>query len=171
MRRDYEILFGSLSLGVHKYKFLLDDGFFKEYGTDLVEGGDVNVLLKVDKTNTHMDLEFVLKGSLKTVCDVCLSELVYPVNHSYYLHVKFAEESRLEEDEILYLSFNEYKLDISAHLYDFTLLSLPMKRICIDSVNRNSCDKQVLDKLEDTENTDAQVHPEMEKLKGLFTKE
>jgi len=171
MRRDFELLYGNLSIGRHNFEFQLESEFFKNGGANLVEGGDVSVLLIVDRTNSHMDLEFTLKGTLLTSCDKCLSELVYPVDNTYYLHVKFAENSRLDGDEIVYLSFNEYKLDLESHLYDFALLSLPMRRICADSINRESCEADVLDKMIDPKTESPDVHPELEKLKGLFTKE
>ena len=51
---------------------------------------------------------------------------------------------------------------------DSVELSLPMRTLCEDSINREKCDDDYLNRLNSKEKVKHEVHPEMEKLKDLF---
>jgi len=170
LKRDFELHFKKLAQGEHKFSYHLDTEFFLGNGMNLVDGGEVNVLLTVDKTNTQLDLLFQIDGELFVTCDNCLSHLIYPINGESRVYVRFAEKSDFTDDEILYVHFDEYKLDLQEMLYDFALLQLPMRKLCTDSSNRETCEESTTDRMnENTSNTE--VHPELEKLKRLIKKD
>jgi len=169
-KRGYELNYGNLVPGKHEFKFHLDSDFFLESGASLVEGGNVDVLLDVEKTNKKLDLFFRLDGELTVKCDNCLAVLDYPIEGDSKVFVKFAEKSDFSDDEILYVSYDDYKLDLSELLYDFALLKLPMRKLCENSTNRDQCEaltKEILNR----NASNSAVHPEMEKLKRLLNKE
>lgn len=170
VKRDFELNFKKLTQGEHQFSYHLDSDFFLENGADLVDGGDVNVLLKVDKASNKLDLHFRVDGELHVPCDNCLSPLIYPVKGNSEVYVKFADESDFSDDEIIYLHYDEYKLDLSQMLYDFALLQLPMRKLCAESLNRETCEESTTKRMEEnTSNTE--VHPELEKLKRLIKKD
>jgi len=169
-KRDFELNFKKLAQGEHEFSYLLDTDFFLENGTNLVDGGEVNVLLTVEKASNQLDLLFEITGELFVTCDNCLSHLIYPIEGESKVYVKFAEKSDFTDDEILYVHFDEYKLDLHEMLYDFALLQLPMRKLCVDSSNRDSCEESTTKRMnENTSNTE--VHPELEKLKRLIKKD
>ena len=55
-----------------------------------------------------------------------------------------------EDDDIISIAANEHELNISQFVYEYIMLSLPLKRVHPDDKDGNStCDKEVLDKLND----------------------
>ena len=170
LKRDFELNFKKLAQGEHKFSFHLDTEFFLGNGMNLVDGGEVDVLLTVDKASIQLDLLFEIDGELFVTCDNCLSHLSYPIKGESRVYVKFAEKSDFTDDEILYVHFDEYKLDLQEMLYDFALLQLPMRKLCANSSNRDSCEKSTTEKMNENISS-TEVHPELEKLKRLKKKD
>jgi uncharacterized protein len=168
-RKDFTIQFGSLKEGFHDFKYHLESDFFDLIDQDLIQKGDVTVLLNLERSERHMSCTFTLNGWVTKPCDVCLSELQYPIQNVQNLHIKITEKEMEDEPELISIDHNAYELDLTNHLYDYVALSLPMKLECEDSLNRKTCDEKVIEILtsseKDSDNTD---HPEWQKLKEIF---
>jgi uncharacterized metal-binding protein YceD (DUF177 family) len=168
-RKDFTIQFGSLKEGFHTFKYQLNKEFFALIDQDLIQEGDVSVLLNLERSERHMTLIFTLDGWVLKSCDVCLSELEYPVKSKQQLHVKITDKDIEEEPDLISVDSNAYELDITNHLFDYVALSLPMKLECSDALNRQECDEEVLAMLAKEEGeTDNSSHPEWQKLKEIF---
>ncbi len=169
VRKDFMLQFGSLKEGNHDFDYKLDDDFFSLIPQDLIEKGEVNVLLKLEKAERRLTLNVTIDGWVQKKCDVCLSDLQYPVKSTQILHVKITDKEIEEDSDLIGIGSNEYELDLVQHLFDYVYLSLPMKLKCSDSLNRNECDDKVLEMLagpdEDGDNSN---HPEWQKLKEIF---
>ncbi|MCB9246648.1 MAG: DUF177 domain-containing protein [Flavobacteriales bacterium] len=150
--------FRGLSIGKHSYRFPLDDDFFLSKGYEGVLGGDVSVDLILNKQEQLLDLHFSVSGILRVHCDVCLEEMEYPISGEHTLVLKFSSNPRVDED-IIYLGFNEYQIDLESHLYDFCMIHLPMRKVCADSNVRSSCDRDTLKKLAELQGVGATNHP------------
>lgn len=61
------------------------------------------------------------------------------------LMVKITENLLEDQDDIIYMLPSEYKMNIAQPLYDFILLSLPIKKTC-DMVGR-ACDTAITGKI------------------------
>jgi uncharacterized metal-binding protein YceD (DUF177 family) len=84
------------------------------------------------------------------------------------LQVKITDSPGEEEPDLVYLSTHDHQIDMYQHLYDYVHLALPMKKECVDSVNRSACDGSVLERLNKKSNDSPEVNPEWDKLKDLF---
>jgi len=167
--KDFVLKFGSLSLGDHEFTFRLDQLYFKSRIESLVTNGNVVVLLFVEKTERHLSLMFKLNGEITRVCDICLSELNYPIKCVGELMVKLTDQKLENQVDLIHLSSNTIELDLEDLFYDTLVLSLPMKIKCSDSSNREECDKIILELLNKPEEESA-PNPEWQKLKNLFNK-
>lgn len=168
MRNAYEVEYGNLKQGSHEFDFQLDKVFFDRSEESILKNGNINVLLHLERTETHLTLKFSLKGVVECQCDICLSDLEYPIDAEEILQAKITDSFGEEEPDLIYLSTREHKVDIYQHLYDYVHLALPMKVVCEDSVNRSECDESVLERLNNDSNKEPEVNPEWEKLKDLF---
>ncbi|MFT4521965.1 MAG: hypothetical protein ACI8ZN_000904 [Bacteroidia bacterium] len=170
---ELRLKFGSLKNELYDYKFELDEAFFGSLDQDLIKDGNVNVLLQVDKAERHFTLHFVIKGFVKKMCDVCLSELEYPIDTTHDLLVKMTDKPIDEDADIISVGSKEYELLLNSHVLDYIVLSLPMRVECKNALNRNTCDEGVTKylnrEISDEQNRE-NVHPEMQKLKDLFNK-
>ena len=167
--KDFTVQFGSLKEGFHDFKYQLTDEFFALIEQDLIQKGEVSVLLNLERFERHMSCTFTLSGWVKKNCDVCLSNLRYPVECTHNLHVKITDKQIEEEPDLISIDSNAYELDLTNHLFDYVVLSLPMKLECKDAINREECDEKVLEMLANSKDeTDNSNHPEWQKLKEIF---
>lgn len=165
--KDFVLKFGSLALGDHEFTFRLDHLYFQNRVESLVTDGNVLVLLFVEKSERHLSLVFKLNGEITRDCDICLSELNYPIKCEGELMVKITDQKLEDQVDLIHLSTNTIELDLEDVFYDTLVLSLPMKIQCSDSLNRKECDKKVLELLNKPEEESA-PNPEWQKLKDLF---
>ena len=66
------------------------------------------------------------------LCDRCLEELELPVDTGFKLSVKFgegAETADAGDREIVMIPEGSQELDLSQFVYDYTCISLPMRRV------------------------------------------
>lgn len=168
MRSAYTVEFGNLKPGTHEFEFELGKEFFEESEDSLIKDGKINVLLQLERAASHLTLNFKFKGEVKCNCDVCLSELDYPISGEEVLQVKITDTPGEEDADLIYVGRNEHELDLYQHLYDYVHLAMPMKIVCADSLNRSACDERVLEKLNNDKKEDDQPNPQWDKLKDLF---
>lgn len=168
MRNVYEVEYGNLTPGTHAFEYQLDKAFFDRTEHSLIKNGKIDVLLHLERAATHMTLKFTIKGTVDCLCDVCLSELQYPIDTEEVMQVKITDSAGEEEPDLIYVNTHEHKIDLYRHLYDYVHLALPMKKVCADSVNRSACDEDVLKRINKENNEGPDENPEWEKLKDLF---
>jgi uncharacterized metal-binding protein YceD (DUF177 family) len=166
---EAKLVYGSLKDGFHDLDYHLTADFFQNIDQSLIADGDVRVLLKVERSERQLSLDFKLEGWVEKSCDICLSRLEYPIKTQQFLHVKITDKEMDDEVDLIAVGSNEYELDLATHLFDYVALSLPMKLECKDSLNRETCDNEVLSMLSaEEEESDNSNHPEWKKLKEIF---
>lgn len=144
---DYIIPIVGLKLGDHSYQFKVDGKFFEEFDNTELEDGVLDVDLVLTKRPNLMELVFRVKGQIETFCDRCGGALDLPLEHKEMRIVKFSQEDFNNTDEILLLGKDEHEIDVSHMIYETIALGLPSRRVHDESVNGQSCDQEVLDKL------------------------
>lgn len=149
-RKEYVIQFVGLSLGVHEYKFEVNDSFFADFEYSEIKKGNISVDLHLIKQSQMMVLEFEIGGTIKTECDLCTEEFDLPITGSHKLIVKVGgSDAGDEDDDIITIAANEHELDLSQYIYEYITLSLPIKRVHpLDKDGNSTCNKEVIKKLE-----------------------
>lgn len=128
---EYKIVLRSLSEGKHVYDYQLDDSFFallKDEESDLKKG-KLNVKVDLKRNTTTFDLNFDIQGQVFVPCDRCLDDMAMDVSTKNHLIVKFGHEYAEESDEIMTIPEEEGEINIAWFLYEFIVLSLPMKKV------------------------------------------
>lgn len=144
MLKEFDIEFIKLKEGEHQFEFHIGDAFFKAFDSSL-SAQDIVVNLLFNKSGSMFTLEFGFEGKLETECDRCLSSIGLPVKGRHTLLVKITEHPKESEDDLIYLSTSDYKLNVAQHIYDFIHLSLPIKKTCSDA--GLECDPAVTEKI------------------------
>jgi uncharacterized protein len=168
--RQFVIPFKGLKIGEHDFFFDVDDKFFADFQESEISKGNVKVVIHLDKKVNMLRLEFIIDGVVSIMCDRCLDDFDLPIAFKTNLFIKFGDVTEEQTDEILVLSHNEFELDVSQYIYEYTHLSLPYRRIHPDDENGlSTCNKEMLKRLDDylfdekNENTD----PRWDDLKNL----
>ena len=144
----YSIAFKGLSQGKHTFEYEVDGKFFSEFEGGVVEEGKVNVLITLEKQSSLMILWFDVEGTVNVQCDRCLELFDLPIKSQEKIFVKFGEKEYVEGDDVIWVSVNDYQLNVAQLIYEFVCLAVPIKKVHPDDQKGNStCDPLMIEKL------------------------
>lgn len=147
---QYTLPFSGLSEGKHQFDFKVDDRFFAEFEGSEVEKGNLAVGIELEKRSTYLKLVFSIGGTVKLTCDRCLEDFDYPVQSKKALLVKFSEKPVEDEAELIFLHPTDFQVEVAQYIYEFIILSLPIRRIHPDGPDgKSQCDPAMIKKLEE----------------------
>jgi uncharacterized metal-binding protein YceD (DUF177 family) len=169
----YNIAIKGLSQGKHVFDYEIDSKFFAEFEGGVVDEGKVNVHLTLEKQSSLMILWFDLKGTVEVQCDRCLEMYSQPVKSQERIFVKFGEKEFNAGDDVIWVSINDYQLNVAQLIYEFICLAVPIKKVHPDDENGNSsCDPEMIEKLDKyVVREDGQNNPVWNDLKKLLDNE
>lgn len=145
----YNIAFRGLSQGKHIFEYEIDDKFFSEFEGGVVDEGNVNVRITLEKQSSLMILRFEVEGTVRVQCDRCLEMYAQPIKGADQIFVKFGEKEFEEGDDVIWVSANDYQLNVAQLIYEFICLAVPIKRVHPEDENGNStCDPEMIEKLD-----------------------
>src|ERR1041385_6315843 len=122
--KQYKIAYAGLKPGIHEYEYLIEDKFFEALEYSPYKKGEVKVLLKLNKQDALIILDFALKGHIQVPCDRCLELYFQEIESENRIIVKFGSEAYEESEEILVLSREDAELDVSHYIYEFIYLAI-----------------------------------------------
>jgi len=174
--QDFSIQFSGLANGTHRFEFQVGDKFFECLEYAVIERGNVNVDVELEKTTTLITLLFSFNGEVEVTCDRCAISYLYPVEGKNRLILQFGEGEG-DEDELIFLSRGEFEFNIAQHIYEYIALALPLRIVPCEEIDDTSiCDLSVKNRLEtmpdeNKESGSGTIDPRWEKLKGLGSNE
>ncbi len=142
---DYNIAFKGLKEGKHQFHYTLDADFFLNIEDSVIEGGQFEADVDLIKRSQMLQLDFKIDGNVHTTCDNCLGELTLPVSHENTIYIKFGIEYDEPSDEIIVLPHEEYEFNIAQLLYEFIVVSMPLRSVHEDQEN---CDQDMIQRLQ-----------------------
>ena len=164
---EYKIPFKGISEGLHEYEFHVQDAFFDAMESEDIHQADVHVDLKLDKQSRMMILDFIIQGKIVLACDRCLGALDFPIDISQQVIVKYGKGDVDQDSDILYMSDEEYQLDVSSIIYENIILYIPIKNVHPDDDDGNStCDEEQITLLEQYSKKSS-IDPRWDALKNL----
>ena len=170
---EYVVRFSELKEDTETFEYSLEEKFFQLYTSNDWESGKIRAIVTAEKRVDGITLVFDLRGELTVVCDRCLDAFPHQVSASETLFVKYGLIEEELDDNIVVVSKEENQIDLGKYLYEYLVLSLPVKRVHPDQADGNpGCNPEMLARLnkhivtEDTEVTD----PRWDELKKLMDK-
>jgi len=142
--KEFIIPFFGLKEGKHEFKFNIDRLFFEAFENSLLEDAEIEVKLELEKTSTMLTLDYRAKGKTMTFCDRCGDDFALSIKSKERIFVKFGDESFEQTDDILVLSHDSHEIDVSHHIYEMIVLSLPNKRM---HTKQSDCNQDALERL------------------------
>lgn len=146
--KAYNIAFKGLGVGKHDYEFQIGKQFFDYFDGGIAEDGDVKVKLELEKQSALMVLWFHVSGTVKIQCDRCLDIFDQPVESQNKVFVKYGEESFDDGDDVIWVGPEDTHINVAKLIYDFIILSIPIKHVHPDDADGNSlCNPEMLKRL------------------------
>ena len=120
--------------------------------------------IQINKRDGLIEMYFNIKGNVNLNCDRSLKEFNFKINKKKKIIIKFEKIDEEINDEIVFIKQNTDVINVSKFIYEFFLLSIPLKRIHPSLVNENNIDNFVFSTKKKKENN---IDPRFEKLKKL----
>jgi uncharacterized protein len=161
-----------LSKKVHVFNFKLKDDFFERYGKEVLSKGDFDAVVTLDKRETLIEVDFKISGHTELICDRSLEPFDYNLKLDRKVIFKYGEEPQEISDEIVIITRDQDTIDMGQFLYEFIVLSIPIKKIHPDLKDEDEDEddsnlKIVYSTSSENEEKEEDVDPRWEKLKKL----
>jgi len=143
------IPFKGLKNGEHKFTFDIEHPFFEAFNKQSDIIGEFHVDLILLKETRMMVLTFDIKGQLDSECHLCLEPFKMKMEEKKELIVKFGDEASNENDEVMVLNESSVDLNIAQAIYDFIILSVPLRIVHPEKDNGEpGCNEKALKKID-----------------------
>ncbi|MCC6600752.1 MAG: DUF177 domain-containing protein [Crocinitomicaceae bacterium] len=142
--KEYRIPFLGLKTGKHLYDYRLDKKFFEAFEYSEIEEATIDAAVELERQPSMMIASTRISGKVQLICDRCGDPLDQPVSGDFHLIVKFGQETGDSIEDVLILGPQEFELDLSQYLYEYSHLCIPARHVHPDLA---SCNQQVLGEL------------------------
>ena len=129
LNERYSIGYKSLSNNVFDYDFVVDDTLFAAYESREVLGGNCDVKVVLAKSDSQLDVDVTIEGSVVCECDRCLEPCDIDIDYEGHLIVRLSTEEGEYDGEVMWLNPAEENLDLTQYIYESIILSLPYQRV------------------------------------------
>jgi uncharacterized metal-binding protein YceD (DUF177 family) len=155
----YNIEFKGLSEGLHEFGFEVDNKFFEHFEESLVDNGEVNINVVLEKRSSFMKLHFKIKGWLELTCDRCLEDYKQPIKHKTEMFVKFGENKIDEGENVIWITPEDHQINLAQIIYEFISLSIPLRHVHPkNNDGKRDCNKEMLEKLKNYTHHESEVN-------------
>ncbi len=146
---EYSIAFKGLKEGEDFYEYNLDDAFFSLFEASQIKTGHLKASVKLNKREQMLILEFHIEGQVDSICDRCLDRVELAVLYDGKLFVKFGETYDEPTEEIIVLPHEAHAINIARYLYEFIIISLPIRHLHpTDEEGHSGCNQEMLNQLD-----------------------
>jgi len=179
---EFKLPLKTMPEGTQVFNYHLDKQFFENMESTDIHDADLNVELTVTHKHGLYSLAFVVAGTVTLICDRCLDDLIYPIDATYNITVKYGDDYS-ETDDQLIIPESTPTLNVSYMIYDTAVLAVPLKHVhpagkCNRAMSallrkhragKSDEDAELTDQLMDEMDTmdSAPTDPRWDSLKGL----
>lgn len=140
--RQYTINVARLKQGKHEESFQIGRPFFEHFDHSLIQKADIQLDLALNKTASHLDVVFRFSGWAELPCDRCNQPYRQPIERTERIIYSFNADQSFDFEEVIIINREESELSIAQEIYDFILVSIPMRRVPAPELHL--CDPEVL---------------------------
>ncbi len=174
--KNFYIDIFKLSNSKHEYEFEVDNSFFESFDYSTVEKGNAKVKVLMNKSETMINMNFQIEGSVELICDRSLEEFDYPISVNENIIFKFGEVEVALDDDIVIITKNTQRINVAQYIYEFIVVAVPMKKLHPRFEEEDASDDTNLklvyssdqgDEADEDEKPDEDIDPIWSKLKNL----
>ncbi|MDG1276368.1 MAG: DUF177 domain-containing protein [Algoriphagus sp.] len=116
--------------GKHEIDFEIGKEFFQHFeDNELLDEGHLTVRVLMDKGANLIEMDFLISGEVKLVCDRSLEEFFEPLDLKEKIIFKYGDEEQEINEDVYMITRDTPKINVAQFIYEFVLLGLPAKRI------------------------------------------
>ena len=114
--KQYAIAWKGLKNGTYRFDFKVDNALFEAYGSTDIKDGDLSVGVTLERGESMLSLQTVIRGTVTVACDRTLL-------------VRFSDEVADYDGEVMWISPAEGEVSLAQYIYESIVLSLPYQRV------------------------------------------
>ena len=168
-KTKYDIAFKGLAEGEHNYNFQINGKFFEHFDGSLVDYGEADIKVILEKRSAFLKLHLKIKGWVKLMCDRCLDNYKQKIKQKTEIFVKFGEQEFEEGENVIWILPEEHNINLAQIIYEYTMLSIPLRHVHSKNKDgKRECNKEMLKKLKNymhTEEEEEKIDPRWDALK------
>ena len=126
---QYVVDLAGLKNQEYQYEFSIQDDFFRAMETDLLEKGNLKAIVDLRKSESILQLDFLITGTIELTCDRSLELFDYPVAVKERLIIQFGDHEETIDDELEVLAYGTQALPLAQYLYEYVAMAIPFKRL------------------------------------------
>ncbi|MEJ7664396.1 MAG: DUF177 domain-containing protein [Hymenobacter sp.] len=96
---------------------------------EFIADGNLHAEVTLIKTERVITINSHITGTVRLTCDRSLDEYDHPLDVENQLLVRYGDEPKELDDDVLQVTPETLTLDLAQHLYDYIGLALPMKKL------------------------------------------
>lgn len=147
-KSKYNIEFKGLKEGLHDFEYKIDNTFFEHFKESLVDHGDIDVNVTLEKRSAFLKIHLKIKGWLELTCDRCLELYRQKVKQKAELFVKFGEKDFEDGENVIWLLPEEHHINLAQIIYEYVTLSIPLRHIHPkNKEGKRECNTEMLKRL------------------------
>ncbi len=123
---SFDIPLETLTVGLHQFNYVLDDGFFEAFDTELLRSGEFTAQVQIEKVRSQFNLSVAFSGSAGVDCDRCLERFRLPLVGEDELVIKYDVELTSEDDEVVYVPYGTERYNVAKLLFETIGVHLPV---------------------------------------------
>lgn len=121
----FVIPIAGLKLGMHSYSYSIDQSFFGCFENSIIQNGNVEVTLELEKRTSLMELIFNIEGKVEVECDRCLEWMEVNISSEEVVMLKFGEKES-DEVDVVYILPDTQTFSVANLIYEFIHLAVPI---------------------------------------------
>ena len=125
----YKIAYKGLKNGSYDFDFKVDSALFEAFETEEIKGGDCDVRVVLNRSESMLELEISIDGEVICECDRCLEDCPIAIDYEGDLVVKFSDESDYYDGEVMWISPADGEVSLAQYIYESIVLALPYSRV------------------------------------------
>lgn len=132
MKRDlnkFDIEIDRLNNGHESFEYKIDDQFFNLLDQSLIEKGNLQTIVSMDRTSTMVKCSIHIDGVVELTCDRTLNLFNHPIHSVNNVTYKFSDKDEELTDEIILIKHDTRIINVAQILFDFIALNIPLKKI------------------------------------------
>lgn len=122
-----------LRAGKTVFSWRIGKEFFAGFDNSDILGAELSVEAIVHKTGSELGIDCRIEGAVTVSCDRCLENLEIPIKAQAGISVDFSGSPQCkicpgDDKEVIHVSGGDSEVDLSQIVYDYSVLSLPMRK-------------------------------------------
>ena len=163
--KEFEIPITGSKQGQANFRFEIGSDFFSSFDNSLLNDGDLNVELTLEKGETLIDAKFRIEGKLKLICDRSLDEFDHPIKIEKEHVFKYGDHEEEFSEDISLIPFESSSINVGQLIYEYIGLEVPFRKLHPRFRNPDGTEKDF--EFGSDENEKKEIDPRWEGLKKI----